>query len=50
MKKVLTITPSLRQGSNPEALDVFAGGVNEPDETEGHPALSEAYATGWNIR
>lgn len=32
------------------AGSVFAGGVNGPDETEGHPALAEAYAAGRNIR
>lgn len=28
---------------------VFAGGVNEPDEIKGHPALAEAYEVGKKI-
>lgn len=28
---------------------VFAGGVNEPGEVKGHPALAEAYTAGKNI-
>lgn len=28
---------------------VFAGGVNEPDEIKGHPALAEAYEAGKKI-
>jgi len=29
---------------------VFAGGVNDPGEIKGHPALSEAYSAGRNIK
>lgn len=29
---------------------VFAGGVNDPVEIKGHPALSEAYSAGRNIK
>lgn len=29
---------------------VFAGGVNEPEEIKGHPALAEAYAVGNKIQ
>lgn len=29
---------------------VFAGGVNDPDEIKGHPALAEAYAVGNKIQ
>lgn len=28
---------------------VFAGGVNDPDEIDGHPALAEAYSAGKNV-
>lgn len=37
-------------GKSHLAGKVFAGGVNDPEEIKGHPALAEAYALGNKIR
>lgn len=50
-KKVLIISSSPRKGGNSETLaeTVFAGGVNDVGDIDGHPALERAYQVGKNI-